>query len=77
MGVGQQNGVDALDVDWEGLPVALSQLLIALVEAAVDEYPPAGRAEQKAATRHSLGCTQKFQNRSASLSIHIDSQASA
>jgi hypothetical protein len=43
--VGEQYGVDAIGVDGKGLPVALSQLFLSLVEPTVDENPSARRAE--------------------------------
>jgi len=75
--VGEQNGVDTLGVDRKWLPVALSQLLVALVEPAVDEDPRARRAQQKAAARDGLSRAQEFQDRSTPCSTHTDPEACA
>ena len=73
--VGEQYGVDAIGVDGKRLPVALSQLFLSLVEPTVDENPSAWRTEQKATARNRLGCTQKFQNCSASRSTQTYPEA--
>ena len=61
--VRQQNGVDAVHIDGQRLPVHQAELLEPLEQAAIDKYAMASDRQQKLAARDRAGSAKESENR--------------
>ena len=59
----QQNGVDAVHIDWQRLPVHQAELLEPLEQAAIDKHTAIAGGQQKLAAGDRAGSAKESENR--------------